>query len=551
MANRLAQKRLMKEFKDMMENPSHYYTAAPLDDNIYEFHFTLRGPSGTPYAGGKYHGKLIMPTSYPFAPPDFIMLTPSGRFETHTKICLSISSAYHPENWQPSITLGQMLEAIRILFAEDAGGVGAIQCDKSVRERLASESCGWSCSVCGITNEDLLPGPDPDMASAPTAGQTATVSTPKTTVGADMSAVPASLSEAPLGEPTSTTTETESTTITEASPTTASHTAPTAPAVQVPATPPVTATSPNAPNARTTESSATALSHTHTYTSADTASAAATTTTTTAASALPSLQLTAALPSPQLTAARVATDAPTHTATEAASQAASQPPRVHPIPLVASDHSPTPQTQPRGSGVALPPAVADIVGDVVRSARDGAADARVLEDMLTEVLARLNQDKSTKRSIARGTATAAQLAGRNAIQDGIAGQASIRDDHVNVDEKEENDEYKLPSEDVQKALLRALRNVPPPRPGSCRMILLDELQEDEKAEEPHDLDYLRQLRRFRRRYRRHHTRNEDVVTIRKSTIVYVICALLGFATFLLLPREGVFSWIWNLFGAFL
>lgn len=62
---------------------------------------TIRGAPDTDFAGGIYHGRILLPPEYPFKPPHVVFLTPSGRFETHTKICLSFS-AFHPELWQPA-----------------------------------------------------------------------------------------------------------------------------------------------------------------------------------------------------------------------------------------------------------------------------------------------------------------------------------------------------------------------------------------------------------------------------------------------------------------
>jgi len=50
-----------------------------------------------PYAGGQYHGKLIFPSDYPYKPPAIMMLTPNGRFNTNTRLCLSMSD-FHPES---------------------------------------------------------------------------------------------------------------------------------------------------------------------------------------------------------------------------------------------------------------------------------------------------------------------------------------------------------------------------------------------------------------------------------------------------------------------
>ena len=73
--------------------------------------------------GGIYHGRILLPPEYPFKPPSFMLLTPNGRFETSTKICLSISS-HHPEHWQPSWSVRTALTAL-IAFFPTAGN-GAI-----------------------------------------------------------------------------------------------------------------------------------------------------------------------------------------------------------------------------------------------------------------------------------------------------------------------------------------------------------------------------------------------------------------------------------------
>ena len=65
-------------------------------------HFTIRGADDTEFAGGIYHGRILLPPEYPFKPPNIVFLTPSGRFEVGTKVCLSFS-AHHPELWQVSI----------------------------------------------------------------------------------------------------------------------------------------------------------------------------------------------------------------------------------------------------------------------------------------------------------------------------------------------------------------------------------------------------------------------------------------------------------------
>lgn len=44
-------------------------------DNLFEWHFTIRGPPGTDFDGGVYHGRIILPPEYPMKPPSIVMLT--------------------------------------------------------------------------------------------------------------------------------------------------------------------------------------------------------------------------------------------------------------------------------------------------------------------------------------------------------------------------------------------------------------------------------------------------------------------------------------------
>ena len=85
--------------------------AEALEENIFEWHFAIGGQVGSEYEGGVYHGRILLPAEYPFKPPDFVMLTPSGRFEVGKRICLSISR-HHPEHWQPSWSVRTALTAL-------------------------------------------------------------------------------------------------------------------------------------------------------------------------------------------------------------------------------------------------------------------------------------------------------------------------------------------------------------------------------------------------------------------------------------------------------
>ena len=148
-------KRILRESRELSSQPSPDFSAGPLDTNLFEWHFTLRGPPSTPYANGLYHGRIVLPPSYPLRPPSFRFLTPSGRFEVNREICLSISG-FHEESWQPAWGIRTALVAIRAFMEGDAKGqVGGVEASKEVRERYARESAPWRCSTCGKTNADI------------------------------------------------------------------------------------------------------------------------------------------------------------------------------------------------------------------------------------------------------------------------------------------------------------------------------------------------------------------------------------------------------------
>ncbi|KAJ4793318.1 Ubiquitin-conjugating enzyme E2 32 [Rhynchospora pubera] len=138
--NNPAVKRILQEVKEMQSNPSDDFMSLPLEEDIFEWQFAILGPRGSEFEGGIYHGRIQLPADYPFKPPSFMMLTPSGRFETQTKICLSISN-YHPEHWQPSWSVRTALVALIAFMPTNPGGaLGSLDYKKEDRHALAIKS---------------------------------------------------------------------------------------------------------------------------------------------------------------------------------------------------------------------------------------------------------------------------------------------------------------------------------------------------------------------------------------------------------------------------
>ncbi|SCU89201.1 LAMI_0D12728g1_1 [Lachancea mirantina] len=137
MATKQAQKRLVKEFKAMTENPPPFIIAQPNEENILEWHYVITGPPDTPYAEGQYHGTLVFPSDYPFKPPAIRMVTPNGRFKEDTRLCLSMSD-YHPDTWNPSWSVATILTGLLSFMTSNESTTGAIITTPEHRRRMAS-----------------------------------------------------------------------------------------------------------------------------------------------------------------------------------------------------------------------------------------------------------------------------------------------------------------------------------------------------------------------------------------------------------------------------
>jgi ubiquitin-conjugating enzyme E2 J1 len=169
-------KRIHRELQEILQDTaksdqSALYWAKPLEENLFEWHFTLKGPPETDYEQGLYHGIILLPPEYPFKPPWVIFKTPNGRFELNRKICLSIT-AYHPEEWNPSWGIRTVLLAIISHFpTEDKSSIGYLDYTSEERRALAKKSREFTCPHCGpilqaIEGEKAIEKAESEMVNA-------------------------------------------------------------------------------------------------------------------------------------------------------------------------------------------------------------------------------------------------------------------------------------------------------------------------------------------------------------------------------------------------
>ena len=151
-------KRIQKEFQNMINDPSEDFYANPIKDDMFCWHFTIRGPPDTEFEGGLYHGIIKLPMSYPNRPPSIMFLTPNGRFDVNMDVCLSMTQ-YHKEEWQAAWTIRSMLEAIIAFFPvkEEHNAIGALDSSVESRKHFAKLSVKYKCDICGPIADLLKP----------------------------------------------------------------------------------------------------------------------------------------------------------------------------------------------------------------------------------------------------------------------------------------------------------------------------------------------------------------------------------------------------------
>jgi ubiquitin-conjugating enzyme E2 J2 len=157
MATKAAHKRLTREYAAIQANPPPYIEAHPSESNILEWHYILTGAPDTPYDGGQYWGTLVFPSDYPFAPPAIRMHTPSGRFQTSTRLCLSISD-FHPKSFNPAWSVSTILIGLLSFMNSEEMTAGSLSSSKRERSWLAARSRWWNSTGGGSCGTKTRPG---------------------------------------------------------------------------------------------------------------------------------------------------------------------------------------------------------------------------------------------------------------------------------------------------------------------------------------------------------------------------------------------------------
>jgi ubiquitin-conjugating enzyme E2 D/E len=113
-------KRLMKEAQELQSNPLEWGSAEPIANDLFKWTGTVIGPVGTPYENGVFQLSIVVPTEYPFRPPDVTFVTkiyhPNVKRDSG-EICADLLK----EQWKPTSSIRWVLTVIQSMLQDPKG----------------------------------------------------------------------------------------------------------------------------------------------------------------------------------------------------------------------------------------------------------------------------------------------------------------------------------------------------------------------------------------------------------------------------------------------
>ena len=103
-------KRILSEVKELRSEKNQYYYAKPIEDNLYEWIASIRGPKQTPYENGVFTIHIVLPEEYPFKPPKLQFITKifHPNISYNGDICLDLLK----KEWSPILNISSLLLSI-------------------------------------------------------------------------------------------------------------------------------------------------------------------------------------------------------------------------------------------------------------------------------------------------------------------------------------------------------------------------------------------------------------------------------------------------------
>jgi len=140
-------KRLEKELADIRALSESTVIADSVEGDLTNWKGTLKGPDGTPYAGGVFNISIEIPADYPYNPPKMKFTTkiwhPNISSQTGA-ICLDVLG----KEWSPALTIRTALLSIQALLSapepDDPQDAEVADMFKSNKQLFAQTAKYWT-----------------------------------------------------------------------------------------------------------------------------------------------------------------------------------------------------------------------------------------------------------------------------------------------------------------------------------------------------------------------------------------------------------------------
>lgn len=122
-----ALKRLAREYKRILKEPSQYYSISPSEENTLRWEFIMFGQKDTIYNSGLFKGYILFPKSYPInAPTVYFYDIIHPNIHNDGKVCISIlhegvdqyGYESEAERWSPTLSVDSILMSIISMLSD-------------------------------------------------------------------------------------------------------------------------------------------------------------------------------------------------------------------------------------------------------------------------------------------------------------------------------------------------------------------------------------------------------------------------------------------------
>ncbi|ELP94785.1 ubiquitin-conjugating enzyme E2, putative [Entamoeba invadens IP1] len=115
-------KRITGELSKMQKNTEGWFSVQTSEGNIKLWNITVNGPENSPFEGGKFKLKIVLPDEYPQKPPVLTVETkvysPIVNPDDHTICAPILQTDNKPENWAPTKTIYDVILTFRTMLGD-------------------------------------------------------------------------------------------------------------------------------------------------------------------------------------------------------------------------------------------------------------------------------------------------------------------------------------------------------------------------------------------------------------------------------------------------